>query len=85
MCTLYRPRTFIIRAPGHKFVGQLVLMQLAKRGSLETYLGSNSRNGHGRGASYRGTSPIRNCHTLGPYSRTISRALWGSKGLGVFL
>ena len=25
---------------------------------------------------YRGTSIIRNCHPIGPYSRTMSRALW---------
>jgi len=25
---------------------------------------------------YRGTSPIRNSASLGPYSRTMSRALW---------
>ena len=27
-------------------------------------------------AVYRGTSPIRNCPPLGPYSRTKPRALW---------
>ena len=26
----------------------------------------------------RGTSPIRNRRPLGPYSRTVHRALWGS-------
>ena len=26
--------------------------------------------------AYRGTSLIRNCASLGPYSRTIPRALW---------
>jgi len=27
---------------------------------------------------YRGTSLIRKCHPLGPYSRTMLRALWWS-------
>ena len=27
---------------------------------------------------YRGTSLIRKRHPVGPYSRTMSRALWGS-------
>ena len=34
---------------------------------------------------YRGTSLIRNCRPLGPYSRTMPRALWGSQGDGCFL
>ena len=34
---------------------------------------------------YRGTSLIRNRGPLGPYSRTIPRALWGSSAVGVFL
>ena len=34
---------------------------------------------------YRGTSLIRNTPLLGPYSRTMPRALWRSKGGGLFL
>ena len=35
--------------------------------------------------SYRGTSLIRNSPSLGPYSRTMPRALWWSLGGGLFL
>ena len=31
---------------------------------------------HQKGARYRGISPIRNSTPLGPYSRTMPRALW---------
>ena len=31
-----------------------------------------------QGTPYRGISPIRNRRPLGPYSRTMPRALWGS-------
>ena len=34
---------------------------------------------------YRGTSLTRNRRPLGPYSRTMPRALWGSQGAGRFL
>jgi len=34
---------------------------------------------------YRGTSLIRNSLSLGPYSRTVPRALWWSEGGGRFL
>ena len=34
---------------------------------------------------YRGTSLIRNCAPLGPYSRNMPRALWWSWGGGLFL
>ena len=34
---------------------------------------------------YRGTSHIKNCHPLGPYSRSMPRALWWSQGGGGFL
>jgi len=34
---------------------------------------------------YRVTSLIRNSAPLGPYSRTMPRALWWSLGRGVFL
>ena len=34
---------------------------------------------------YRGTSLIRNCRPLGPYSRTVPRALRWSWGRGGFL
>ena len=34
---------------------------------------------------YRVTSPIRNIATLGPYSRTVPRALWWSWWGGLFL
>ena len=30
--------------------------------------------------AYSGTSIIRNCRFLGPYGRTMPRALWESKG-----
>ena len=33
-----------------------------------------------RSYPYRGTSLIRNCLLVGPYSRTMPRALWWSKG-----
>ena len=33
----------------------------------------------------RGNSPIRNSAPLGPYSRTMPRALWNPKGGGLFL
>ena len=33
-------------------------------------------------STYRGTSLIRNCHSLGPYSRPIPRALRWSWGWG---
>ena len=36
-------------------------------------------------AVYRGTSLIRNCADLGPYSRDMSRALWRSWEGGLFL
>ena len=39
----------------------------------------------GRVMVYRGTSPIRKRTPLGPYRRTIPRALWGSWGGGRFL
>ena len=35
--------------------------------------------------AYRGTSLIRNSPLLGPYSRTVFRALWWPQGGGVFL
>jgi len=35
--------------------------------------------------SFRGTSPIRNSAPLGPYSRTMPRALWKPEGGGLFL
>jgi len=35
--------------------------------------------------AYRGTSLIRNSAPLGPYIRTMPRALWWSKGAGLFL
>ena len=34
---------------------------------------------------YRGTSLIRNSAPVGPYSRTIPRALWWSQGVEPFL
>jgi hypothetical protein len=34
---------------------------------------------------YRVTSLIRNRRSLGPYSRTMPRALWGSQGGGRFV
>jgi hypothetical protein len=37
-----------------------------------------------RGNGRRGTSLIRNCHLLGPYSRLMPRALWWSGGEGLF-
>ena len=36
-------------------------------------------------ASYRGTSLIRNCAPLGPYSRIMPRALWWPSGGGRFI
>ena len=36
-------------------------------------------------AQYRGTSLIRNIAPLGPYSRTMPRALWWPKGEWLFL
>ena len=39
----------------------------------------------GSWAGYRGTSLIRNGALLGPYSRTVPRALWKPKGWGLFL
>ena len=33
---------------------------------------------------YRGTSLTRNSALLGPYSRTLHRAIWGSQGGGRF-
>ena len=38
-----------------------------------------------RGGVCRGTLLIRNCARLGPYSRTMTRALWQSQGGGQFL
>jgi len=38
-----------------------------------------------RVGSYRGTSLIRNCLLLGPYSRPMPRVLWCSYGGGLFL
>jgi len=35
--------------------------------------------------AYRGTSLTRNSAPLGPYSRTMPRALWWSEGGGLFL
>ena len=35
-------------------------------------------------ARYRATSLIRNCHSLGPYSRPVPRTLWWSWGEGLF-
>jgi len=35
--------------------------------------------------TYRGTPPIRNSALLGPYSRTMHRALWKPLGGGLFL
>ena len=35
--------------------------------------------------SCRGTSLIRNCPLLGPYSRIMSKALWGFRGGGCFV
>ena len=35
--------------------------------------------------TFTGTSLIRNRRTLGPYSRTMPRALWGSSRGGRFL
>ena len=37
------------------------------------------------GGAYRGTSLIRTSAPLGPYSRTISRAIWWSWGKGLLL
>ena len=37
------------------------------------------------GAQYRGSSLIRNHAPLGPYSRTVQRALWGPYGGGLLL
>ena len=37
------------------------------------------------GCTYGGTSRIRNRAPLGPYSRTMPRALWKPKGEGLFL
>jgi len=37
------------------------------------------------GMQYRGTSLIRNRHSVGPYSRTMLRLLWRSWGGGQFL
>ena len=39
----------------------------------------------GLARQYRGTSLIRNSPLLGPYSRTVPRALWWPWGGGVFL
>ena len=36
-------------------------------------------------ATYRATSPIRNSAPLGPYSRTMQRALWKPLDGGLFL
>ena len=52
----------------------------AERGS-----GPPESNRGGRSALYRGTSLIRNSPLLGPYSRTVSRALWWPPGGGLFL
>ena len=35
--------------------------------------------------AYRGTSLMRKRTPLGPYSRTMPRALWGYEGVGRFL
>ena len=35
--------------------------------------------------TYRGTSLLRNCFPLGPYSRPIPKVLWWSWGGGAFL
>ena len=35
--------------------------------------------------TYRGTPPIRNSTLLGPYIRTMHRALWKPLGGGLFL
>ena len=37
------------------------------------------------GYLYMGTSPMRNSAPLGPYSRTMPRALWRSSEVGLFL
>jgi len=34
---------------------------------------------------YTGTSPIKNYHPVGPYSRTMPRLLWRSRGGGRFI
>ena len=36
------------------------------------------------GGAYRGTSPIRNSPLLGPFSRTVYKALWWPRGEGIF-
>ena len=52
-------------------------------GETESVSESESK-ARAREEPYRGTSLIRNRRPLGPYSRTMPRALWGSWGGGRF-
>ena len=60
-------------------------------GKVTLYMKDRTEHGHHVHAFpsakvlYRGTSLIRNRRPLGPYSRTMPRALRGSKGGGRFL
>ena len=58
------------RAGSHK------ALSLKQRGGVHASLGTDG---------YRGTSLIRHCPPLGPCSRTMPRALWGSEGGEQFL
>ena len=49
------------------------------------YYGSDPLRGRSQRTLYRGTSLIRNSLPLGPFSRTLPRALWWSWGGGRFL
>jgi len=53
---------------------RVVTTELHPRGTVST----QASDGPEAGPSYRGTSLIRNCPTLAPYSRFMSRALWWS-------
>jgi len=62
------------RVEGERFRGGLVFEARRLCVSLNSRLASNKEEEEG----YRGTSLIRKRIPLGPYSRTMPRALWGS-------
>ena len=55
------------------------------KGLGKPFLDCRSCTPYANPAPYRGTSLIRSNPLLGPYRRTIPRALWWSLGWGLFL
>ena len=64
------------------YSGKCIRQRASLRGNDGRGVQRHQRHSYTPRGLYRGTSLIRNIPPLGPYSRTMSRALWWSWGRG---